>query len=336
MALRVAINGFGRIGRLCLRALLEQKAQDIEVVAINDLGPLETNTHLFKYDSVHGISADDVSCDDAHLIINEKPIAYFMERAPENLPWGDHDIDIVFECSGQFKSHESASQHLKAGAKKVLISAPAHDADLSVVYGVNHHLLKAEHKIVSNASCTTNCLAPVIHVLDQLVGIEKGYMTTVHAMTGDQHTVDKVHKDLHRARAAAHSMIPTTTGAAKAVGLVMPHLAGKLDGCAIRVPTQNVSLIDLKVQVTRPTTVEEINQAFIEAANGPLNGILGTYNVPLVSIDYNHNPNSSSFDLTETTVVDGDFVRVLAWYDNEWGFSNRMIDTARCMQSVGF
>jgi glyceraldehyde 3-phosphate dehydrogenase len=335
MSVRVAINGFGRIGRLCLRALVESDRNDIDVVAINDLGPVDTNAHLLKYDSVHGVLNADISATEEAIIVNGKNINVCSERDPSNLPWGDLDIDIVFECTGIFVSKDQAQAHIHAGAKKVLISAPGKDMDLTVVYGVNHDRLNAAHKIVSNASCTTNCLAPVAYVLNDVVGINKGYMTTVHAYTGDQRTVDTLHSDLCRARAAGLSLIPTSTGAAKAVGLVLPELSGKLDGCAIRVPTPNVSMVDLTFEASRSTTVEEINQAIVDAANSRLKGVLGAYDAPLVSVDFNHNPNSSSFDLTQTTVMEGTLVRVLSWYDNEWGFSNRMADTARVMAEVG-
>jgi len=336
MAIRVAINGFGRIGRLCLRTLIENNRNDIDIVAINDLGPVETNAHLLKYDSVHGTLDADVDVDKNGLVVNGKTIHCTAETTPHALPWKELGIDIVFECTGKLKDRDAAQAHLDAGAKKVLISAPGQNADLTVVYGVNHDQLKAEHKIVSNASCTTNCLAPVADVLHKTVGIAKGYMTTVHAYTGDQHMVDGLHKDLRRARAGALSMIPTSTGAAKAVGLVLPELAGKLDGSAIRVPTPNVSLIDLTFEAERATTVEEINAAIREAADGRLKNILGAYDAPLVSIDFNHNPHSSCFDLTQTTVMEGTLVRVLAWYDNEWGFSQRMPDTALAMAHAGF
>jgi len=336
MAIRVAINGFGRIGRLCLRTLIESKRDDIDVVAINDLGPVETNAHLLKYDSVHGTLDADVSTDKNGLVVNGKTIHCTAETTPDSLPWKEMDIDIVFECTGKLKDRDAAQGHLDAGAKKVLISAPGQNADLTVVYGVNHDQLKAAHKIVSNASCTTNCLAPVADVLHKTVGIAKGYMTTIHAYTGDQHMVDGLHKDLRRARAGALSMIPTSTGAAKAVGLVLPELAGKLDGSAIRVPTPNVSLIDLTFDAARATSVEEINTAIREAADGRLKNILGAYDAPLVSIDFNHTPHSSCFDLTQTTVMEGTLVRVLAWYDNEWGFSQRMSDTALAMAHAGF
>jgi len=335
MAIRVAINGFGRIGRLCLRAIIESNRDDVEVVAINDLGPVETNAHLLKYDSVHGVLSADVSAQDGDLVINGKAIKCTAERDPANLPWGELNVDIVYECTGIFVAHDKAQLHIDAGAKKVLISAPGKESDLTVVYGVNHQALTNDHKIVSNASCTTNCLAPVADVLHKTVGINKGYMTTVHAYTGDQNTVDSLHSDLRRARGAALSMIPTSTGAAKAVGLVLPELAGKLDGTAIRVPTPNVSMIDLTFEASRATSADEINAAIKEAAEGRLKGVLGAYDAPLVSIDFNHNPNSSSFDLTQTTVMEGNFVRVLSWYDNEWGFSSRMSDTAVAMAKTG-
>ncbi len=335
MSVRVAINGFGRIGRLCLRALIESGRDDIEVVAINDLGPVDTNAHLLKYDSVHGVLPAEVSATDEAIVINGRAITCTAERDPANLPWDALGIDIVYECTGIFVSKAQAQAHINAGAKKVLISAPGKEVDLTVVYGVNHDVLTNDHKIVSNASCTTNCLAPVADVLNKTVGITKGYMTTVHAYTGDQRMVDTLHSDLRRARAGALSMIPTSTGAAKAVGLVLPDLAGKLDGSAIRVPAPNVSMVDLTFEAGRDTSVEEINAAIVEAAEGRLKGVLGAYDLPLVSIDFNHNPNSSSFDLTQTTVMEGNFVRILSWYDNEWGFSNRMSDTAIAMAKTG-
>lgn len=336
MTVRVAINGFGRIGRLCLRALVESKRDDIEVVAINDLGSVDTNAHLLKYDSVHGVFNADVSATQDSIVVDGKAITCTAERDPANLPWGDLNVDIVYECTGIFKSKEKAQAHIDAGAKKVLISAPGSNADKTVVFGVNHEELSAEHRIVSNASCTTNCLAPVADVLHKTVGIEKGYMTTIHSYTGDQRMVDTQHSDLRRARAGAVSMIPTSTGAAKAVGLVLPELAGKLDGSAIRVPTPNVSMVDLTFEASRETTVEEINAAIKEAAEGRLKGVLGAYDLPLVSIDFNHNANSSSFDMTQTAVMEGTFVRILTWYDNEWGFSCRMHDTAAAMAKAGF
>ncbi len=328
MAVRVAINGFGRIGRLVLRAIIESGRDDIEVVAINDLASAQANAHLLKYDSVHGTLRKDIKADDKALIIEGKRIAALSERNPADLPWGELGVDVALECTGLFTDREKASLHLEAGAKKVLISAPGKNADLTVVYGVNHDKIAPEHTIVSNASCTTNCLAPVAHVLNQLVGLEEGFVTTVHAYTGDQNTVDTMHSDLRRARAAALSMIPTSTGAARAVGLVLPELDGKLDGTAVRVPTANVSMIDLVFTAGRKTTAEEINAAMVAASEGALKGVLDTNDEPLVSIDFNHSPASSTFDLTQTQLVGDRLVRVLSWYDNEWGFSNRMVDTA--------
>ncbi|KLN62496.1 glyceraldehyde-3-phosphate dehydrogenase [Kiloniella spongiae] len=328
MAVRVAINGFGRIGRLVLRAIIESGRDDIEVVAINDLASAQANAHLLKYDSVHGTLRKDIKADDKALIIEGKRIAALSERNPADLPWGELGVDVALECTGLFTDREKASLHLEAGAKKVLISAPGKNADLTVVYGVNHDKIAPEHTIVSNASCTTNCLAPVAHVLNQLVGLEEGFVTTVHAYTGDQNTVDTMHSDLRRARAAALSMIPTSTGAARAVGLVLPELDGKLDGTAVRVPTANVSMIDLVFTAGRKTTTEEINAAMVAASEGALKGVLDTNDEPLVSIDFNHSPASSTFDLTQTQLVGDRLVRVLSWYDNEWGFSNRMVDTA--------
>ncbi len=335
MAVRVAINGFGRIGRLVLRALYESGRDDIEIVAINDLGPVDTNAHLLKYDSAHGRFANEIKTTPDSMDLGRGPIKVTAERDPAKLPWKELDVEIALECTGLFSKRDQAAMHLEAGAKRVLVSAPASGADITVVYGVNHDQLKAEHTIVSNASCTTNCLAPVASVLHGLIGIEHGYMTTVHSYTGDQRTVDTLHSDLRRARAAATSMIPTSTGAAKAVGLVLPELAGKLDGSAIRVPTLNVSLIDLTFNASRDTSAEEINSAITQAAGGPLNGILGATDEPLVSIDFNHNANSSTFDLSQTQVLENRFCRVLSWYDNEWGFSNRMLDTAVEMGKLG-
>ncbi|MBG52128.1 MAG: type I glyceraldehyde-3-phosphate dehydrogenase [Alphaproteobacteria bacterium] len=331
MAVRVAINGFGRIGRLVLRAIAESGRKDIEVVAINDLGSVEANAHMLKYDSVHGPFPGKVKTTKSSMNVGRGAIKITAERDPAKLPWEKLGVDIALECTGLFASKEKASAHLEAGAKKVLVSAPATDADLTVVYGVNEKKLRKSHKIVSNASCTTNCLAPVAQVLDKLCGIQRGYMTTIHAFTGDQRTVDTLHSDLRRARAASVSMIPTSTGAAKAVGLVLPELAGKLDGTAIRVPTPNVSMIDLCFDAGRTVTAEEINAAIIKAADGPLKGVLGYVDEPMVSIDFNHNKNSSTFDLTQTQVLGGKFVRILSWYDNEWGFANRMGDTAVAM-----
>lgn len=334
MTVNVAINGFGRIGRLVLRSIIESGRTDVNVVAINDLATAEANAHLFKYDSVHGRFKGDVQVDGNALVINGKKIDMVQVRDPATLPWKDHKVDIAFECTGIFTSKESASKHITAGAKKVLISAPATDEDLTVVYGVNHDQLKAEHTVVSNASCTTNALAPVVWAIHNAVGIEHGFMTTIHSYTGDQNTVDTMHKDLHRARAAALNMIPTSTGAAKAIGKVMPDLKGKLDGTSIRVPTPDVSLVDFKFVTKRATTVEEINKAVIDASQGQLKGILGTYTEPLVSTDFIHDPHSSIFALNETKVIDGTFVRVMCWYDNEWGFSCRMSDTAVAMAKL--
>ncbi|MCV6599287.1 MAG: type I glyceraldehyde-3-phosphate dehydrogenase [Alphaproteobacteria bacterium] len=334
MAIKVAINGFGRIGRLVFRAAIESGRTDIEFVAINDLAPASAHAHLLKYDSTHGKFNGEVSFTENSLIVNGKEIKVCAERNPADLPWGELGVDLVMECSGIFTAREKAALHLEAGAKKVLISAPSGDADKTIVYGVNHDTLTAEDVIVSNASCTTNCLAPVAKVLDEVIGIEKGYMTTIHAYTGDQNTVDSIHKDPHRARAAAMSMIPTSTGAAKAVGLVLPQLVGKLHGSAVRVPTPNVSLVDLKFTAKKDTTVEEINNAIIAASEGELKGVLGVYDEPLVSIDFNHNPNSSTFSLNGTTVMEGNFVRIMTWYDNEWGFSNRMSDTAVALMNA--
>ncbi|GLQ06316.1 type I glyceraldehyde-3-phosphate dehydrogenase [Sneathiella chinensis] len=335
MTVRVAINGFGRIGRNVLRAIYESGRTDIEVVGINDLGSVSANAHLLKYDSVHGRFPGTVTATEDSIDLGRGPIRVTAERNPADLPWGELGVDIAFECTGIFTHADKAKAHLEAGAKKVLISAPGTEVDLTVVYGVNHDKLTADHKIVSNASCTTNCLAPVAQVLNDAIGLQHGFMTTVHAYTGDQPVLDTLHGDLRRARAAAMSMIPTSTGAAKAVGLVLPELAGKLDGTSVRVPTPNVSMIDLTFVAGRSTTVEEINDAIKEAANGRLKGVLAANDEPLVSIDFNHNPASSSFDLTQTQVIDGTFVRVLSWYDNEWGFSNRMSDTALVMANLG-
>jgi glyceraldehyde 3-phosphate dehydrogenase len=331
MALRVAINGFGRIGRLVLRSIFEFGRRDIEVVAINDLGPVETNAHLLRFDSTHGRFPGPITVNGDILDVGMGPIKCTAIRDPAELPHRDLGVDIAFECTGIFVSRDKASAHLTAGAKRVLISAPAEGVDRTVVYGVNHEALTAADIVVSNASCTTNCLAPVAMVLNQLCGIERGYMTTIHSYTGDQPTLDTLHKDLYRARAAASSMIPTTTGAAKAVGLVLPELNGKLDGSSIRVPTPNVSVIDFKVVTGRDVTKEEINEAMRAASEGPLRGILGVEDQPLVSIDYNHVANSATFASPQTQVIEGKLARVLAWYDNEWGFSTRMADTALAM-----
>jgi glyceraldehyde 3-phosphate dehydrogenase len=326
---KIAINGFGRIGRNVLRAYFENSKEGIEIVAINDLAPVETSKHLFKYDSVHGPFKGEVTLNGNVMTVNGKDIQVFAERNPEALPWADLDIDIVLECTGLFLDKAKAGMHITAGAKKVILSAPGKDADATIVYGVNHETLTSEDKIVSNASCTTNCLSPVAKVLNDLIGIEQGLMTTIHAYTGDQPVLDVAHSDLRRARAAALSMIPTSTGAAKAVGLVLPELAGKLDGFAIRVPTPNVSVVDLTFTPKRATTVEEINKAIKEASEGFLKGVMAYNDEPLVSIDMNHNPHSSIFDATQTRVMEGGkLVKILSWYDNEWGFSNRMLDTA--------
>lgn len=329
MPVTVAINGFGRIGRNVLRAICESGRTDIEVVAINDLGPVETNAHLFRFDTVHGRFNGDVTTTDDTIDVGRGPIKVTAMRNPADLPWGH--VDVVLECTGIFKSKEACQAHLDNGSSRVLISAPGKDADKTIVYGVNHGDLTAGDVIVSNASCTTNCLAPVAKTLNDAVGITKGFMTTVHSYTGDQPTLDRMHSDLYRARAAALSMIPTSTGAAKAVGLVLPELNGKLDGVAIRVPTPNVSVVDLTFEAQRNTSVEEINAAIIAAADGPLKNVLGYTDLPLVSSDFNHDPHSSIFHLDQTKVLDGNMVRILSWYDNEWGFSNRMADTAVAM-----
>jgi glyceraldehyde 3-phosphate dehydrogenase len=323
MTTRVAINGFGRIGRNVLRAIAEAGRKDIEVVAINDLGPVETNAHLLRYDSVHGRFPDEVTVKGDTISVGNRAIKVTAERDPTKLPWKDLGIDIAMECTGIFTAKDKASMHLTAGAKRVLVSAPADGADLTVVYGVNHDKLSKDHKVVSNASCTTNCLAPVAKVLNDAIGIDKGFMTTIHAYTGDQPTLDTLHKDLYRARAAALSMIPTHTGAAKAVGLVLPELNGKLDGVAIRVPVPNVSVVDFKFVAKRSTSKDEVN--------GVIKRILGYTTAPNVSIDFNHDAHSSVFHMDQTKVMDGTLVRVMSWYDNEWGFSNRMADTAVAM-----
>ena len=328
MVTKVAINGFGRIGRLALRAIVESKRKDIEVVAINDLGTPDFNAHLLQYDSVHGQFPYKVKSSKTSINAGLGPIKIFSERNPEDLPWKKLGVDVVMECTGIFTDKAKASLHINAGAKRVLISAPSKDADITVVYGVNHQKIRKSHKVISNASCTTNCLAPVAMVLDKLCGINQGYMTTVHAFTGDQAILDTLHSDKRRARSASQSIIPTSTGDAKAVGLVLPQLAGKLDGTAVRVPTPNVSMIDLVFNAKKKVTVEEINKAMIKVSSGSLKGVLNTSDEPLVSIDYNHNPASSTFDLTQTEVIGGKLGRVLSWYDNEWGFANRMSDTA--------
>ena len=335
MAVRVAISGFGRIGRLVLRAILENSPQEFDIVAVNDLAPAETNAYLLKYDSVHGRFAGTVETTADGITVNGKKIRSLAVADPTKLPWSDLGIDIVLECSGIFTKRSDAEKHLAAGAGKVLISAPATDEDLTVVYGVNHDRLTADHKIVSNASCTTNCLAPVAYALNNEIGIDRGFMTTIHSYTGDQRIVDTMHKDLHRARAAALSMIPTSTGAAKAVGKVLPDLNGRLDGVSIRVPTPNVSVIDLTFDAGRPTSVDEVNETIKKAADGSLKGVLTYYDDPLVSSDFNHDSHSSIFAVKETKVIDGCLVRVLSWYDNEWGFSCRMGDTALAMSKTG-
>ncbi|BBK39437.1 glyceraldehyde-3-phosphate dehydrogenase [Allostella sp. ATCC 35155] len=336
MATRLAINGFGRIGRLVFRALAESGRTDLQVVGINDLGPVETNAHLLRYDSVHGRFPKEVKTGEGMMDVGYGPIRVSAERDPAKLPWKDLGVDITLECTGIFTKRDAAAKHLEAGAKRVLVSAPADGVDLTVVYGVNHDQLKPEHTIVSNASCTTNCLAPMAYVLHQAIGITNGFMTTIHAYTGDQPTVDTMHKDLHRARAAALSMIPTSTGAARAVGLVLPELKGKLDGTSIRVPTPNVSVVDLTFNAARDTTVEEINQVMTDAAaSSRFKGIIEINSAPLVSSDFNHVPASSTFDVGQTAVIDKRLCRVLSWYDNEWGFSNRMLDTAAAMAKLG-
>jgi glyceraldehyde 3-phosphate dehydrogenase len=336
MPVKVAINGFGRIGRLVLRAAFESKRKDIRFVAINDLGSIEDNAYLLQYDTVHGPFPGKVKTTKTGINLGNGTIKVFAERDPTKLPWDKLGIDVVLECTGIFTKREHADKHLAAGAKRVLISAPASGEDLTVVCGVNDDKLRKKHKVVSNASCTTNCLAPVAHVLHRAIGIQQGYMTTIHSYTGDQRLLDTLHSDRRRARAAGMSMIPTSTGAAKAVGLVLPELNGKLDGCAIRVPTANVSIVDLSFTAKRKTSVDEINKAIIRASKGNrLKGILTVNDAPLVSVDFNHNPASSIFDLTQTQVVEGKLCRVASWYDNEWGFSNRMVDTAAVMGKLG-
>ena len=331
MTVRVAINGFGRIGRNILRAIAETGRNDVEVVAINDLAPPATNAHLFRYDSVHGRYKGEVTLDGDVMNVDGRAIRVLAQREMAKLPWGELGVDLVMECTGIFTSRDTAAGHLDAGAKRVLISAPGEGADLTVVIGVNQDQLRPEHKIVSNAACTTHCLAPLAKVLHEAVGIERGHMTTIHAFTNDQNLLDVFHKDLYRARAATASMIPTTTGAARAVALVLPELKGRLDGVAIRVPTQNVSLVDLIFVPSRETSLEEINGALKDAARGALKGVLDVTEEPLVSIDLNHQPASSTVDLKATKVTQGKLVRVASWYDNEWGFSNRMVDTAALM-----
>jgi glyceraldehyde 3-phosphate dehydrogenase len=336
MTVRVAINGFGRIGRLVLRAAYESRRDDIEIVGINDLGSVETNAHLLRYDSVHGRFPGEIASGDGWMDIGQGKIAVTAERDPAKLPWRRLGVDVALECTGIFTKREAAAKHLEAGAKRVVISAPADGADITVVLGVNHDDLKPEHEIISNASCTTNCLAPVAYVLHRGIGIERGYMTTIHSYTGDQNTVDTLHSDLRRARAAALSLIPTSTGAAKAVGLVLPALQGKLDGTAIRVPTANVSLIDFTFDAARETSADEVNALMEDAAkSNRLKGIVGINKAPTVSVDFNHDPHSSTFDVTQTQVLDKRFVRVLSWYDNEWGFSNRMVEVAAYFGQIG-
>src|SRR5438477_3197865 len=331
MAVRVAINGFGRIGRNVLRAIAESGRTDIEVVGINDLGPVETNAHLLRFDSVHGRFPGTVTTKGDTISIGTDSFKVTAIRDPSKLPWKELGVDIAMECTGIFSAKAKATLHLTAGAKRVLVSAPADNADATIVYGVNHDKLTRDHKVVSNGSCTTNCLAPIAKVLHDTVGIETGFMTTIHAYTGDQPTLDTLHKDLYRGRAAAMSMIPTSTGAAKAIGLVLPELNGKLDGVAIRVPVPNVSVVDLKILASRKTTKEEINEAMKRASEQQLKGILGYTTAPNVSIDFNHDPHSSTFHMDQTKVQNGTLVRVMSWYDNEWGFSNRMADTAVAM-----
>jgi glyceraldehyde 3-phosphate dehydrogenase len=334
MSVRASINGFGRIGRNILRAIIESGRDDIKVVGINDLGPVETNAHLLRYDTVHGRFPAEVKVSGDNIDVGNGPIKVTSIRDPKDLPWKELDVDIAMECTGIFASREQASMHLEAGAKRVLVSAPASGADLTVVYGVNHNKLTKDHLVVSNASCTTNCLAPIAMVINQGVGISQGFMTTIHSYTGDQPTLDTMHSDMYRARAAAGNMIPTSTGAAKAVGLVLPELNGKLDGVSMRVPTQNVSVVDFKFNAGKVTSVEEINDIIKKASNNELKNVLGYTDEPLVSSDFNHDSRSSIFHIDQTKVMDGSFVRVLSWYDNEWGFSNRMSDTAVAMSKT--
>ncbi|MCH7942618.1 MAG: type I glyceraldehyde-3-phosphate dehydrogenase [Proteobacteria bacterium] len=334
MTVRLAINGFGRIGRNVLRAIHEAGRDDVTVVAINDLGPVETNAWLLAHDSVHGPFPGTIETGDDTIDIGGGPIKVVAERDPAKLPWGEFGVDVALECTGIFTKREAAAKHLEAGAAKVLISAPSGDADHTVVFGVNDKTLNADHKVVSNASCTTNCLAPVAKVANDAIGISSGFMTTVHSFTGDQPVLDVLHSDLRRARAAGMSMIPTSTGAARAVGLVLPELNGKLDGVAVRVPTPNVSMIDFTFIAARDTSADEINQAMSGAAAGPMAGVLAVSDGPMVSIDFNHNTHSSIFDLTQTTVIDGRLCRVLSWYDNEWGFSCRMADIAALLGAL--
>jgi glyceraldehyde 3-phosphate dehydrogenase len=335
MAIRVAINGFGRIGRLVLRALYEQGRDDLQVVALNDLGSVEANAHLLKFDSVHGRFGGEITTGEDWMDIGRGKIRVTAERDPAKLPWKDLKVDVALECTGLFTKREAAAKHLEAGAKRVIVSAPADGVDFTLVMGVNSDQVKPDHKVISNGSCTTNCLAPVAYVLNEGLGIERGYMTTIHAYTGDQNTVDTLHKDLRRARAAALSMIPTSTGAARALGLVLPALKGKLDGAAIRVPTANVSLIDFKFDAARETSKDEINELMVKAANSNrFKGILAVNKDQVVSVDFNHDAHSSTFDLTQTVVLDKRFCRIMSWYDNEWGFSNRMVEAAALVGSL--
>ena len=334
MAVRVSINGFGRIGRNILRAIIESGRDDINVVGINDLGPVETNAHLLRYDTIHGRFPSEVRVNNDIIDVGKGPIKVTAIRDPKDLPWKELDVDVAMECTGIFASRDKAALHLDAGAKRVLVSAPATGADLTVVYGVNHEKLTKNHLVVSNASCTTNCLAPLAMIINNEVGIKQGFMTTIHSYTGDQPTLDTMHTDMYRARAAAGNMIPTSTGAAKAVGLVLPELNGKLDGVSMRVPTQNVSVVDFKFNAMRSTSVEEINNIIKKASDGNLKNILGYTDEPLVSSDFNHDSHSSVFHMDQTKVMDGSFVRILSWYDNEWGFSNRMSDTAVAMSNT--
>lgn len=336
MAIRVAINGFGRIGRLVFRALHETRRDDVQVVAINDLGSVAANAHLLKYDSVHGRFADEIATGEGWLDVGRGKVAVLAERDPAKLPWKDLKVDVALECTGLFIKRESAAKHLEAGAKRVIVSAPADGVDFTLVLGVNGDQLKSQHTVISNGSCTTNCLAPVAYVLNEGVGIERGYMTTIHAYTGDQNTVDTLHKDMRRARAAALSMIPTSTGAARAMGLVMPALKGKLDGTSIRVPTADVSVIDFKFNAARDTSADEINELMVKASkSNRFKGILAVNKDEVVSVDFTHDPHSATFDLTQTVVLDKRFCRVLAWYDNEWGFSNRMVEAAALVGKLG-
>jgi glyceraldehyde 3-phosphate dehydrogenase (phosphorylating) len=336
MAIRVAINGFGRIGRLVFRALHETRRDDLQIVAINDLGSVAANAHLLKYDSVHGRFADEITTGEGWMDVGRGKVAVLAERDPAKLPWKDLKVDVALECTGLFTKRESAAKHLEAGAKRVIVSAPADGVDFTLVLGVNGDQLKPQHAVISNGSCTTNCLAPVAYVLNEGVGIERGYMTTIHAYTGDQNTVDTLHKDMRRARAAALSMIPTSTGAARAMGLVMPALKGKLDGTSIRVPTADVSVIDFKFNAARDTSADEINELMVKASkSNRFKGILAVNKDEVVSVDFTHDPHSATFDLTQTVVLDKRFCRVLAWYDNEWGFSNRMVEAAALIGKLG-